>query len=379
MQRRSTFVPLLALTLVLAFVSLLALGRGPVARAQDATPTPEAEVDASAVMTDTADSMVEAESPQAYVELNLAAGFPLDPFIVSVNGGGPVDAATVADGCVGWVSENPVLTLDWEGDAELARIFFYSEHNPSVVVQGPDGAFTCAGDMHEGLLDASVQFDAPAPGRYNIWVGNEDDDALIPGVLVLTTRPEVTVGSFQLAGLVDRPVIADVLPDVTEDSVIGALIRERLAEALANDDEVEPLEEGVTITATSVITGDVPGFLLPVDEASPLNVCAGISNNVSTVTVSVPEGLPFMRVFIESDTDTTLQLLAPDGGFLCVDDSADGANRNPMIDIEAPAPGNYAVVVGRLSPDATGEATVTVTTDPELEPALLELVTSGDN
>ncbi len=33
------------------------------------------------------------DAPAAYITLNLDAGHPLDPFLVSVNGGGDVDAS----------------------------------------------------------------------------------------------------------------------------------------------------------------------------------------------------------------------------------------------------------------------------------------------
>src|SRR5262245_20002239 len=57
------------------------------------------------------------QAPTAYVTLNLAAGFPLDPFFVSVNGGGEVDASTLASGCTGYVNTEPTVTLNWTGEA----------------------------------------------------------------------------------------------------------------------------------------------------------------------------------------------------------------------------------------------------------------------
>ncbi|MGL4651734.1 MAG: hypothetical protein ACRC1H_20165, partial [Caldilineaceae bacterium] len=219
MQRTSTAFPLIALTLLLVLVGLLAFGASPVASAQDASATPETPSE-SAVITDTEVSaeseamsvtaeMVSApgEAPQAYLSLDLAAGFALDPFFVSVNGGGDLDAATVADGCVGMVSENPLLMLDWEGDAAMARIFFHSDHNSSLVVQLPDGSYQCADDAGEMLQDAQVELTAPMTGVYSVWVGNEDGEGLIPGVLVLTTREEVSVDMFTLDPLVKRPAM----------------------------------------------------------------------------------------------------------------------------------------------------------------------------
>jgi len=75
----------------------------------------------------------------AYLTLNLAAGFPLDPFIVSANGGGPVDASTIDENCSGYVNEAPTLSVDWSGSAEMIRIFYYSDHNPTLMVRLPNG------------------------------------------------------------------------------------------------------------------------------------------------------------------------------------------------------------------------------------------------
>ncbi len=145
----------------------------------------------------------------AYITVDLAAGFPLDPFFVSVNGGGNVDASTLSPECSGMVSENPVLTLNWSGETDFARFFVYSDHNPSLVVELPDGSYVCNGDTSRMLLDPQVKLDAPASGIYKVWVGNDDKVGLIPSVLVITTKEFVSVGGFQLSGLVHRPQMSE--------------------------------------------------------------------------------------------------------------------------------------------------------------------------
>jgi len=417
MHRRYILVSILALTLLMVLVGLVMVDRGPAVRAQDATATPaDDSATASSAVTETtplaettaltetaelsataeATGVLVADAPQAYVNLDLSAGFALDPFLVSANGGGSVDASTMAEGCVGFISENPVLTLDWEGDAEMARIFFFSDHDPSLVIEGPDGTVFCSDDAHDALLDPSVDLESPAKGRYNIWVGNQDDDSLIPGILVLTLRPDIDVDTFQLTGLIKRPAIPghtdeadeaadgadteeDAVNDHLEEMPESVELREQLAAELADATEVRPFDEGMTLTATAELTGEIPGFMLPVNPDSPQPLCAGISNPDSVLTFSVPEGLETFRVFVESSADSTLQLLTPDGDFLCTDESPDHVNRNPLIDVANPAPGNYAVVVGRLSVDDTADAFVTVTTDLSLEPALLEAESAESN
>lgn len=422
MHRKSTFFPLIALTLLLALVSLLLLGRGQVARAQDAAATPAA----TDVVTDTAEVAATEEStetvemateevvetleamPKAYVTLDLDAGLTLDPWFVSVNGGGgTIDAATIADGCVGFVREEPVVTLNWAGDAELLRIFFHSDHDSSMVVQLPDESYQCADDAEEYLIDAQVQIDAPAPGEYRIWVGNEEHESRIPGVLVLSERESVDVGSFELDSLIQRPALpvddggeadTDAVEPATKDTTdadeeVGdnavnefveelpevAEVRAGLAALLAATTNVPALEEGSTLTATTVLTGMLPGFVWPVHEGSPQPLCSGVSDDTPALYFSVEEGLPLLRVFVESELDSTLLLLSPEGDFYCTDESPDGLNRNPLIDVEAPMAGTWAVVVGRLTPAESAEAAITVTTDDTLQPAQLDPVAPAQN
>src|SRR5512136_1714118 len=79
----------------------------------------------------------------AFITINPEAGFPLDPFIVSLQAGGPVDASTVAKGCKGFLTKNPALSVDYKGKAEILKIFFYSDGDPALLIQTPDGKFVC--------------------------------------------------------------------------------------------------------------------------------------------------------------------------------------------------------------------------------------------
>ncbi len=97
----------------------------------------------------------------AFIAISPQAGFPLDPFLVSLQGGGPVDASTVSDGCNGFVAEAPAVTVDYQGEADLLRAFFLSNGDTTLVVQTPDGDFLCNDDTHPLLLDPSIVITAP--------------------------------------------------------------------------------------------------------------------------------------------------------------------------------------------------------------------------
>jgi hypothetical protein len=359
----------------IALVLLLAIaGTATVAFAQDATPTPvepASTSDATAAVTDTI-SFDSELPPQAYVTLDLEAGFALDPFFVSVNGGGETDASTLSEECVGFIADNPVLEVDWEGEVDAARIFFHSDHDSSIVVQLPDGSYVCNGNASLALLDGSVLLKDPEKGAYSVWVGNQSGDGLIPGVLVITTRPGVTAGNFDLDTLISRPPLPEQLSTVLDTLPDAAAIRAVLAAALADDADAIPLENGTDLTATADVTGTLPGFMWPVSPLSPNPLCTGLTNSESELDFTVAEGTSLVRVFFEGDGDASLLVFTPDGDALCTDDSDDGANLNPLLELVDPAPGNYAVVIGRVSPDEEITGDITVTTDPEATPAMLE-------
>ncbi len=381
---------MLIVALVLAATALAS-----VAFAQDATPTPEPAVEESTAPADDADSAevpvadteaVEAEAAitttqlaerQAYVTLDLQTGFPLDPFIVSVNGGGPVDAATLADECTGAISENPVLTINWEGEAEFASIFFFSDHDPTLVIQDPSGAFLCNDDASPLVQDPMISGTAPASGTYRVWVGNAEDTGLIPGLLVVTERPDITAGTFTLAGLVRRPAIRESAEQALAEIPGSEMVQRAVTRALARSLRAVPLQEGQTLTATATVTGSVPGFLWPVAEASPLPACSGVSNAEAQLQFALAEDTESVTVFFEGDADATLIVLAPDGTAFCADDTPNdddsAPNLNPSLTIEAPEPGTYAVVVGRIQSESEVSGVVTVTLDPDAAPALHSL------
>jgi len=87
------WIAILAMVVLVASLSTAAL-------AQDAGKPPSGQNDAV--------DMVDVEH-SAFLSLDLAAGFPLDPFFVSVNGGGDLDASTLSDECTGYINELPIV------------------------------------------------------------------------------------------------------------------------------------------------------------------------------------------------------------------------------------------------------------------------------
>jgi heat shock protein HslJ len=104
----------------------------------------------------------------AMVSIDLAAGFPLDPTFVSVNGGGEVDARLLGNQCSGYIHRQPVVTVNWSGEADMARVFYVSDGDPTLVVLTPKGELLCNDNVHSQLLDPFVEIEKPVAGSTDL-------------------------------------------------------------------------------------------------------------------------------------------------------------------------------------------------------------------
>ncbi len=119
-------------------------------------------------------------------EAELAPGFTPDPYTVSVISGGSVDvsAQRLPAGCVGYAASTPDLVLDWESTGSILHIYFEGEGDTALVVNRPDGTWSCNDDA-DGL-DPMVSFKAPQAGRYGIWVASYSEGSPVSGTLGIT-------------------------------------------------------------------------------------------------------------------------------------------------------------------------------------------------
>lgn len=301
----------------------------------------------------------------ALVTLDLQAGFPLDPTFVSVNAGGDLNAAVIAPTCEGFINTKPVVTVNWSGEADFVEVFFVSNDDPTLVILGPDGQIHCSDDANDQLLDPVLTLDKPAAGQYRIWVGSYARNQLIPGVLVLTTRPDMNIGAFDLGSFIQRPVLPEVQPLPTPAVALEEIQSEIEAQGAAAALKLAPAAEGpLEITAD----GSLTAFELPLDSAG----CSGLVNDLPDHIFQWDGAGEALNVFFEGDGDSSLLLLGPGGVVTCSDDAADGGNLNPQIVLADAAAGNYAVWIGRLSPEKPVTGRLTISADPAAAPALLE-------
>ena len=361
MQRSKTIrraVPLALIIAALAILSAVTVSRASQNTAlQDPTATPAAAQAAT-------DDSMEA-SADAFLTINTEAGFPLDPFLVSVQAGGPITATTLSEDCAGYISEAPVVTANYQGEADLLKVFFYSDHNTTLVVETPDGDYLCNDDTSTLLLDPTIAITQPVPGAYNVWVGNSTPRGLAAGFLVFTTHEEMNGSTLALANLVRRQAMPAVLP--LRDRAVRAT--QRLQDALAAVDSPTAIEAGGdAITTTITAAGDLPAPEFQTDDS----LCNGLVSATPDFAFDWTGESDALSLFVEADMDTTLLVVTPDGSVACSDDSGDADNLNPLVTIEQPAEGRYLVWVGRLSPDQEPTGTLTITEAADAQPEALQ-------
>lgn len=304
----------------------------------------------------------------ALFTIDLAAGFPLDPTFLSVNAGGEIDVSGLGGKCTGWISRQPVVTVYWTGQADAVKAFYVSDSDPTLVVVTPDGRALCNDNANPQLLDPVIAIDDPITGTYKIWVGSADPRQLIPGVLVLTTKPEVNLGTFDLGALIKRPLLPEALPEPPTDPTTAAITKTVDAPmAKVAVPEVGP--DSAPVTATVTAEGTFPAFT--VAALKDLG-CAGLLPATPSFVFRWSGQADVLRVFFEGDADSTLVVLGAKGNVLaCNDDALAGETIHPLVDIENPPEGLYGVFVGRLDPAApvTGRLTVVPSTDLQPAPA----------
>jgi hypothetical protein len=306
---------------------------------------------------------VASDLDRALFTADLDAGFALDPAFISVNGGGEIDAHPLGGACAGFVHRQPVVKLNWSGAADAVRVFFVSDGDPSLVVAGPDGTLFCNDDTHPLLLDPTVVISDPITGTYRIWVGSAAPRQLVPGVLVMTTRPEVNLGTFDLGALIKRPVLPERVAARSESSLRDAIAA--MTPKLAEAPEVTPAAE-VTVPITAA--GTVPLFLFNLDNPQ----CNGLLSATPDYLFRWKGDAEQLRIFFEGNADATLLVFGTSGDQLaCNDDATPGTNLNPLVVIDEPQEGAYGVWVGRLDSQQPVTGTLTITAAGEAAPAAL--------
>ena len=320
---------------------------------------------ATPAATPTATTSPAAEAQSAFITINPEHGFPLDPFLISLQGGGPVAASTLAAECTGYIPAHPTVIVDFKGKADLLRTFFYSDGDTTLVVQTPAGAYLCGDDMNQLILDPTVEITEPAAGRYAVWVGSKVATDLIPGFLAFTTRSDMDAARLVLGSLVKRASAPPFIP--VRDRLVNAA--GRVEQALAAVKNVAALKAGgEPVTQVFTATGELPAVELQTGDT----LCGGLVNIVPTYAFDWSGDAQGLTLLAEANSDTTLLVRTPGGSFLCADDTDGPRNRNPWLTMPEPAAGRYLVWIGRVDSGAPVSGMLTLTEAADALPAMLE-------
>jgi hypothetical protein len=274
-------------------------------------------------------SAQDASAPPAYGSTSLNAGFAEDPTSVAVRAGGAIYAGNISDYCYGYITHQPSYNLNYTaGDVFDLYISATSDVDAVLAIQGPDGNWTCDDDGAGVGLNPGIQFENPQSGTYAIFVGTYGSGAgYEPAMLHISELGFHDANPFSRA------------PNATMAPSAGAL---DLRAGFSGDPRTVPVRAGGEVDA-SLADGMCWGY---VDQAPDLWVDYDANDEFN------------LYISMQADADTTLMVRAPDGSWLCDDDTA--GDLNPGLRIMDPQPGRYAVWGGRFSRGPEVDATIFV-------------------
>jgi heat shock protein HslJ len=290
----------------------------------------------------------------------------LNPALISTLGGNSegnsIDASPLGAGCGFFIPPRPDVVINWEeqADVDTLRFFFLSMGDPSMVLVTPSGQVICNDDLNPLVLDPYIEIKNPEAGRYAVFMGNYEGDAIFPGFLVVTSM-DLNPATLDLAQLFPRQIDPRGVPQPLPLDVLK----------IDSPDAVQPPNgklstSDLPFTQELTAGGDIGAF--NVEQGNPL--CTGFISAAPSFRFEWTGDAEQLVMFFESNVDTTLQVLAPDGAYYCDDDYHGSENINPWLKL-APSKGTYNVWVGSFSPDIQADGVLTITSDENATPTPL--------
>jgi heat shock protein HslJ len=290
----------------------------------------------------------------------------LDPTLVSVRSGtleGPgVDATTLGGACTGIIPSQPDVIFNWEEHEGLQtlNVFTLSMGDPTLVLVTPSGEVLCSDDFNPLVLDPFIEIKDPQVGRYAAFIGSFENDAVEPGFLVVTSH-ELNPANMDLSQMFPRHID----PRANSETISLDVLE------IDSPDAVEPAGGSLTpedLPYQQELTGGGEIGAFNLDHENQL--CTGFISAAPTFRFEWSGDLDQFQLFFESNVDTTLKVLDPEGSFHCDDDYHGSENLNPWLALP-PITGTYNVWVGSFAPDVQASGTLTITSDPDATPTPL--------
>ncbi len=266
----------------------------------------------------------------AYGTYEMASPFDPDPFVVNVTAGGEVRVYENIEGCTGHVAMAPDVRFNFVAGTGLPLTFAAvseTDQDVTLLINGPDGSWYCNDDSG-GTLNSGLTFNNPQSGQYDVWVGTFDEGASFPTVVGVTET--VTDGSAPQAEYSMGTWIGDA-PVTNAGPLAGA------AELWAG---FEPDPYRVQVMAGGEMEASQWG-----------ENCVGYIPGQPHFELAYNAGTDFPLILsVNSMSDTTLLVQAPNGMTYCDDDSGNGG-LNPSLSFSAPMTGVYYIYVGTYGGD----------------------------
>ena len=122
--------------------------------------------------------------------IELDAGFVPDPHTANGTSGGATNASSFGAECVGYISDTPDHLFVAKGAFANLRVMAHSQADITLVIQKPDGTYSCNDDSVDGthpLVEGSFP-----PGTYKIWIGSYEQGTNSPYTLGFSELSSVT-------------------------------------------------------------------------------------------------------------------------------------------------------------------------------------------
>jgi len=290
-----------------------------------------------------------------YGSVELTNGFTPDPHTVEVYSGGSIDASSLGPDCRGFIANAPDYTLFYTAGTEWPLyISVVSDSDTTLVVNDPATGWHCNDDANDSL-NPMVFFDHPMSGTYDIWVGTYGSSDNNPATLYIS---EVSAGSTDQGPT--PPPLDPVTPPPGDPTVppVGPAPTPTGGEldySLPSNFGEVSLTNGFTPDPYTVDL--TAGGAIDASASNAGSACRGYVTSAPDYELSYTAGDWPLIISALSNSDTTLIINDPLGGFYCDDDSGDGLN--PMIRFDNPESGTYDIWVGTYGSD-TAPATLRI-------------------
>ncbi|KPP80819.1 MAG: hypothetical protein HLUCCA04_11670 [Oceanicaulis sp. HLUCCA04] len=273
-----------------------------------------------------------------YGDTSLRAGFSPDPYVISLQSGGPVNVSqTIGGSCRGYVSNAPDFSVNYSAGSALPfRIGVSADRDTTLVVNGPDGNWYCDDDGGEGL-NPLLHFGSPMSGRYDIWVGTYASASNHSALLFISELSSVTADTVSMGD-----GYAGGVPSGPDWSLPATYETVSLNGGFTPDPYRVRLQSGGPVSASETVSSNCRGYIAEAPDVR-LNF--------------QPGSLPLI-LSVASDADTTLVINGPDGGWYCDDDG--GVGTNPSIRWDQPMSGQYDIWVGTYGSQSLREAVLVI-------------------